>query len=396
VPASGITALLALGLRPFYLAAAIFAALAIPIWFAAYSGWLILDGGLPGVAWHAHEMLFGFAPAVIAGFLLAAVRNWTNLPTPTGASLVALLAVWLAGRVALLTGPPTLAMIIDAAFLPVLAAVLALPILRAKNLRNSFIPLILALLAAANVALHLAYRDPQWSAAAPIAIRVAADAITCLMAVIAGRVIPAFAANAISGFKPYGFKGGRGALDSIAIGLLVVVTVLDIATTWWTPPAAVSGPLFMLAGGVHIVRLAGWKPWAMRRDLLLVILPVSYAWIPVYLLLRGTLATSAMELPPLALHALVIGAMGGLMLSMMTRSALGHTGRALVAQKREAAIYLAIHTAAVVRVVLPSLWPAGALVWVAAASVLWSTAFAIFAIGYWPVLTKPRVDGRPG
>jgi uncharacterized protein involved in response to NO len=152
----------------------------------------------------------------------------------------------------------------------------------------------------------------------------------------------------------------------------------------------------MLAGGVHILRLAGWKPWTMRRDLLLVILPVSYAWIPVYLLLRGSLATAAMELPPLALHALVIGAMGGLMLSMMTRSALGHTGRALVAQKREAAIYLAIHAAAVVRVALPSLWPAGALVWVGVASLLWSTAFAIFAIGYWPVLTKPRVDGRPG
>jgi uncharacterized protein involved in response to NO len=385
-------ALLALGFRPFYLAAAIFAALAVPMWFAAYSGWLTLDGGLPGIAWHAHEMLFGFAPAVIAGFLLAAVRNWTSLPTPTGAALLGLFCLWLAGRIGLLTGPPALASIVDVAFLPVLALVLAAPIWRARNYRNLFVPVILLLLATANGAFHLAHRDALSAVTAPMAIRVAADALACLMAVIAGRVIPAFAANALDGFTPRRWL----ALDALAIGLLVLIAILDIASAWWRPPVAVSDGLFLLAAAVHVVRLAAWKPWGMRSNLLLVILPVSYAWIPVYLLLRGCLASTSMDLPPAALHALVIGAMGGLMLSMMTRSALGHTGRPLVAQSREALMYLAIHAAALVRVAFPSAWPTGYVLWVGVASSLWTLAFATFAICYWPILTKPRVDGRSG
>jgi uncharacterized protein involved in response to NO len=337
-------------------------------------------------------MMFGFAPAVIAGFLLAAVRNWTSLSTPTGVALAGLVAVWLVGRIAMFTGPPDLAMVVDVAFLPVLAAALGSRIWRSRNYRNLFVPVILLLLALANLAFHLAYRGSLAATIAPIAVRVAADALVCLMAVIAGRVIPAFAANAIDGFEPRRWRS----IGSIAIGLLVLITLLDIASVWWRPGVTMTRTLFVLAAVIHVVRLAAWKPLAMRHNLLLVILPISYAWIPVYLLLRGWLAGSAMDLPPLALHALVIGAMSGLMLSMMTRSALGHTGRPLIAQRREAVIYLAVHAAAVTRVVFPLAWPAAHTLWVGIASVLWAVAFATFAIGYLPVLAAPRADGRPG
>jgi len=395
VTSSSWAALFALGLRPFYLAAAIFAALAVPAWYAAYRGWLIIGGAFPALAWHSHEMLFGFAPAVIAGFLLAAVRNWTNLPTPSGGTLAGLLALWLAGRICMLIAPAVPAMLVDAAFLPVLAVLLAQPIWRSRNLRNLFIPGILLLLAGANAVFHLAYHGTLPVSVASIAIRVAADTLACLMAVIAGRVIPAFAANAIKGLAPRRWP----ALEAIALGLLVLIVLLDCASAWEQPPAELSRLLILLAGTAHAVRLAGWKPWAMRHNLLLVILPISYGWIPIYLVLRAWLAAPGLpglDLQPLALHALVIGAMGSLMLAMMTRSALGHTARALLATRREAGIYLAMQGAAVTRVLLPLAAPAAYGLWAGIASVLWTVAFATFAVGYWRMLSSPRLDGRPG
>ena len=140
------SAALSIGFRPFYFLAAAFAALAVPLWFAAHGGWLPLTPALPAFLWHAHEMVFGFAPAVIVGFLLTAVRNWTGRPTPSGAALAALALLWLAGRVAMLTGPGTAAALIDVAFLPVAAVVLAVPLARSRNARNAFVvPLILLL-----------------------------------------------------------------------------------------------------------------------------------------------------------------------------------------------------------------------------------------------------------
>ncbi|MDH3641159.1 MAG: NnrS family protein [Gammaproteobacteria bacterium] len=384
--------ILALGFRPFYLGAALFAALAVPAWFAAYRGWFVLGGGLPGVAWHAHEMLFGFAPAVIAGFLLAAVRNWTGRPTPTGRGLASLFGLWLAGRVVMVVGPASVAIVVDVAFLPVLALVLGIPILRSRNTRNLFVPAILVLLAIANLAFHLAYRDSTLLVTPAVAIRVAADALTCLMAVIAGRVIPAFAANAIDGLHPRRWP----VIEWLAIGSVVLIALADILSIWWLPPAWACAAILTFAAVTHLVRLLGWQPWRMRHNLLLGVLPISYCWIPIYLALRGWPPESQLTIAPLALHALVIGAMAGLMLSMMTRSALGHTGRALTAGRREAAIFLAIHAAAIARVAVPFVWPAAHTLSVGVASALWTVAFATFAIGYWPILTRPRIDGKAG
>lgn len=383
--------LLSIGFRPFYLGGAIFAALSVPAWAGAYVGWLPPAAALPGMAWHAHEMVFGFAPAVISGFLLTAVRNWTGRPTPRGGALAALAGLWLAGRVLLVTGPALPAAVVDMAFLPVMAGVLAVPLWRSRNARNAFVvPLLLALggLGAAHHGAYLGWADPVW---ATRAVTAGLDLIVLLLAVIGGRVIPAFSANAIPGLKPRRWK----TLEVLALGSLGVVIALEITGLASHAPEAVLRGLFAAAALVHLIRLAGWQPWATRGEPLLLALPLGYLWLPVHLLLRALLDPAGGQMAPLALHALTVGAMAGLMLAMMTRSALGHTGRPLVAGPWESFMFLAIHAAAVTRVLGPLIWPLPYVAWVEVSAVCWAAAFAAFAVRYAPIVARPRADAAP-
>jgi uncharacterized protein involved in response to NO len=194
------------GTRPFYLLAAIFALLAIPVWLASYVGLLQWNGYLHGPAWHSHEMVFGFAAAVICGFLLTAVRNWTGQPTLSGARLAALAALWVMARLTALTGPAILAALIDCAFFPALAIAVALPIRRSRNVRNYKILLVLAGLSAVNILYHLSWLNLLPGEVSQLAIRGALDLMTLLMAIVAGRVIPAFTANAVPSRIPVTIK----------------------------------------------------------------------------------------------------------------------------------------------------------------------------------------------
>ncbi len=383
--------LLALGFRPFYLLAALFSAVALPFWITIYTGAAQLDGYLIGVAWHSHEMLFGFAAAVIAGFLLTAVRNWTSLPTPTGVMLGVLAAMWLLARVLAVTGPGVMAAIVDIVFLPALGLAIALPIWRSRDTRNVKVLGVVAALAVLNVIWHLAYLEELPPASAETATQLALDLITLLMAIVGGRIIPAFTANAIAGAKPRRIL----VLEFLCFGTLLAILAADAAAPWYPLPSPVWTALLTLAASAHGIRLALWQPLRTRRVALLAMLPLAYGWIPVALGLR---ALSHVTLLPAAAatHALTIGAMGSLMLATMMRSALGHTGRALVAGRAECVAFALAQLAAVVRVLGATVSGLPYRETAVVAGILWSLAFAVFLFRYWPILTRPRVDGRPG
>lgn len=382
--------LFSIGFRPFYLAGALFATVAVPVWYAAFAGWLPLSPALPGPVWHGHEMVFGFAPAVIVGFLFTAARNWTGHPTPEGALLAVLVGWWLLARVLMATGPAGPAALVDAAFPAAAAAALAVPLWRARNLRNAFVVPLLLIIAALSAAHHGAYGgwlEGVWALRAPTA---ALDLVALLLAVMGGRIIPAFSANAVPGLVPRRWP----AVEALALGLLGLVALLDMTGTAGRSSMSAMRWLLAAAAAAHLIRLLGWKPWATRHNVLLLVLPLSYLWLPAHLLLRAWFDTAPGLMSPLALHALTVGAMSGLMLAMMTRSALGHTGRPLEAGPWETFMFAAIHLAALCRVVGPLVWPAPYQFWVGASAALWALAFGAFAVRYAPLVSGPRTDAR--
>ena len=378
-------ALWQLGFRPFYLLASGFAALSIPLWALQFSGWLgrpYLDGPL----WHAHEMLFGFTLAVIVGFLFTAGRNWANRPTPTGPMLAALALLWVAGRVLVLTPFGWTAAIVNAAFPLAAAIALAIPFFAAGNRRNYFFVGLLLLMSAADLAVHLdklgVAKVPGW-----LGIQLALDAVLFIMAVMGGRVIPMFTNNGVPGAN----ATRQPLVEKAALGLTLAVLAADALQVQGLPLAL----LALAAAAAHLARWTLWQPWKTRREPVVWVLHVAYAWIPVHLALRA-LAQAGWVTPSLAVHALTVGAAGGLIIGMMTRTARGHTGRPLRADKWDVACYLLVIAAALVRVLLPLVAPALTIEAVLCSAALWSAGFGLYALRYWPVLARPRVDGKPG
>lgn len=384
-------ALLGLGFRPFYLLAGLFAVFAIPLWVASYIGLLPLHGYLSGLAWHQHEMLFGFGTAVIAGFLLTAVRNWTGLATPTGLRLGALATVWILGRVLAFTGPALPAIAFDLAFVPILAAVIAVPIWRSRNKRNVKLLFVLAALTVANAVYHLAYIGVIDRQLTLTASTVALDVVTILIAIMSGRVIPAFIGNAISSASPRRSKE----LEFVAIVSLLLVLIVDALAPFNLVHAKLSSALFFVAALAHGVRLWLWDPHRTYSNALLMMLPVAYAWIPIMLVLRGLAALDVLPATA-AVHALTIGGMASLMLAMMMRSALGHTGRALKADATDIAAFVLLQIAAITRMTATLVAPTHYREWVMISGAFWVLAFVVFLIRYIPMLAQARVDGRPG
>ncbi|MCW5620437.1 MAG: NnrS family protein [Burkholderiales bacterium] len=376
--------LLFLGFRPFYLLAALFAALSVPWWLIQYR--LALSGSyLAPMAWHGHEMLFGFAAAVIVGFLLTAVRAWTGLPTPTGAVLAALALLWVAGRILLLTGPALPAAVVDVAFLPACAVALWIPLQRTRN-RNRFMVAILMLLALCNLAFHLATNGVLAGMPGHY-LRAALYLVVFLVAMMAGRVVPSFTKNAVPSarIRPAPMLD-RAAM--IAIAAALIAGALNVE-------ARSAGVLALIAAALHAARLWCWDPPSTRGRPILWILHLSYAWIPLGLLL---LAAAQFGLVPelAALHAFAVGAIGGMIIGMITRTALGHTGRPLQAGRAETAAYVLVHVAALLRVfpllIAPALYPS----MLALSGAAWTLGFAVYLARYAPMLTTARADGRPG
>jgi uncharacterized protein involved in response to NO len=364
--------LFAVGFRPFYLLAGAYAALSVPLWAAQYAGWL------PGAnfLWHAHEMLFGYAFAVITGFLFTAVRNWTGLPTPSGLALAAIAALWVAARVLALFSLLAAALA-DAAFALAVAWGIARPLIASANRRNWFLIVLVLALGAAGIAFHGMPRP---------ALAIGFDLVLFVMAVMAGRVVPAFTNSAV---PAAGARRVR-ALELSALGSILLLLAMDaFALTTGIGLVALAAAL------LHGARLALWAPFKTCGRPMLWILHLSYAWIVVHLGLRGL---AAFELAPgvLATHALTVGAIGGLTLAMMTRTARGHTGRPLVAGWAEISAYVLVQAAAAVRVLFPLAFPAAYTGSVVLSAALWCAAFAVFTVAYYPVLSRSRLDGQPG
>jgi len=383
--------LLALGFRPFYLFAAVFAIVAIPAWLMSYAGADLSGNYLQGIAWHSHEMIFGFAAAVVAGFLLTAVRNWTGRPTPTGATLGGLVGLWLLARVLMLAGPASVAAFIDILFLPALGIAVAIPIWASRNARNYKVLAVLSVLTLANMGYHLASLNVLPAELGRVSMIAALDVISILIAIVGGRVIPAFIGNAVEGASPRHIRS----VELVSVGALVVILVAGVMKPWLAVPHIAWLIVFVIAAAGQAVRLLLWQPLHARGNPLLWMLPVAYAWLPISLVLRA-LELQSIVPSGAAIHALTIGAIGSLMMAMMMRSALGHSGRPLVAGLAELSAFVLLQLSAIVRVlaasVVPGAYPEAMIV----SGVLWTLAFAVFLWRYWPVLTRPRIDGRPG
>ncbi|HEX6958734.1 MAG TPA: NnrS family protein [Ferrovibrio sp.] len=381
----------ALGFRPFYLGGAAWALLTLPLWLAFLAGHLDLPMADP-LAWHAHEMLFGFAAAIIAGFLFTAVRNWTGNETPRGACLAALAALWLAGRVLLLAAPGWPAAVVDLAFLPAIAIAIARPILAMtppKGKGRPWMPVvILSLLTFANLLLHLGMQGVLENGRA-LGQSVALGAVAMLIAIIAGRIVPSFTMTAAQVIVPVAKGRDRAALWALGIAI-----ALDVAAQLIAVPALLLAAANGVAALLHFARLQQWRSHRALRIPLLAILHIAYFWLPLAFALRALAALDLVP-PAMAVHALGIGAMAGMMLAMMTRSALGHTGRKLKAGPIEIAVYAAIMLAALLRLcaALHAEWQMPLL---SAAGLAWEAAFGLFLLRYAPILLRPRIDGRPG
>jgi uncharacterized protein involved in response to NO len=381
--------LFAIGFRPFYPLASVFAVVAILLWLISLAGRFQFGAYLQGVFWHSHEMLFGYIVAVIAGFLFTAVRNWTGLPTPSGVMLGGIVVLWIIARVLLVTGPGELAVVMDVAFLPVIAIAVAIPILRSRNKRNYKVIGVLVALSLLHLLFHLALGGqlPAWLSRASLFASV--DLVVILFALIGGRVIPAFTRNAAAGSNP------RHAtwLEVIAFGsLLMIVPITLLGDTLVIAPWMLTS-LFVAAAVAQLLRLALWQPQLTLGNPLLWMMPVAYSWLPVALVLRA-LATVAVVVPSAWIHALTMGALSSLMMAMMMRSTLGHTGRKLVASRMDMAAFLALQLAALIRVVASSAGDYQTLVTLS--GLVWVLAFTLFFVRYLPMLVQPRVDGKPG
>jgi uncharacterized protein involved in response to NO len=384
-PAPGGLALWRLGFRPFYLLASAFASGSIALWGAQYAGWLS-TAYLAGPLWHAHEMLFGFTLAVMAGFLFTAVRNWTQLPTPTGTMLAALALLWLAGRVLVLTPYGAAAAAVTTAFPLAVAVSILVPLARSGGGRNLLFIGLLVALAGSELAIHLAELHVV-AFSSRLGVQAALDIVLVVMTVLGGRVIPMFTTNAIPG------SGARRSvwLERAVAASLAALVLADV----FQLTGIVLAVLLSLCAAVHGARALLWRPWRTLSNPMVWILHVGYFWIPVHLALRA-MAEAGFVAGPLATHALTVGAIGGLTLGMMTRTARGHTGRPIQAGCSEIVAFVLVTAAAITRALVPLALPAAYRAAVIASACLWSAAYAVYAVRYWPILTRPRIDGKLG
>lgn len=378
--------LLRLGFRPFYIGGALLAALIVPLWVAMFLGWSAFTPAISPLLWHAHEMLFGFAVAIIVGFLMTAVKAWTGLPTPRGAALGALAALWLAARVAALSGPYVVYAVLDMALLPVCAAIVVRLIVKAGNHRNLLIGLMLSMLALVNLSFHLAVMEVL--ALSPMTALYAGLALIVMIeTVIAGRVIPAFTMSVTPGLRLVAIPWvERGTLISTALGLLLWV---------FMTPSVVGLAVLAVAAVLHLKRWLGWRSLLARGRPILWVLHAAYVWIPVGLALLaltqvGVVSDSA------GVHALGVGATGGLIIGMITRTARGHTGRLLSVSGVEVAAYLLVFFAAALRAFVLLLAPGWLAVSLVLAAVAWTLAFVMYLWIYTPWLMQTRADGKDG
>jgi uncharacterized protein involved in response to NO len=387
-----LTALFNYGFRPFFLLAGAQAVVAMAIWLAVLHGMGWNSHWVSPFLWHAHEMIFGFVAAALAGFLLTAVASWTGQRGFAGPPLMVLTAIWLGGRIAMAPGldiSPSMAAAIDLAFLPAVAIAVTPSLIRAGNVRNYPLVGFLLLLFLANLLFHL----PDLGVRLGIpASTLAVDSILLMVVLVGGRVTPAFTGNALRADDPDARVAAFGWIDRLALAAVAAVLVVDLSV----PGGRAAGVAALIACVLHAWRLLRWRGWRVGNIPIALILHVAYAWIPIGLGLKATWLLWQLPMGSGWQHGLTTGAFATMIVAVMTRAALGHTGRPIVAAKPIVLSYVLLTLAAVVRVFGPVVAPASVQATWTMAGTLWIGAFSIYLMVYAPILSRPRVDGKPG
>ncbi|QFU21874.1 NnrS family protein [Shewanella eurypsychrophilus] len=385
-----------LAFRPFFLGGAILAALYIPLWLVT---WFMPQYSLfqsefwskvVPLWWHPHEMLFGFAMAIVAGFLLTAVKNWTNQDGMSGKSLAFTFFCWLTARVLLLLPfdiPLLLPALFDSLFLGLTALKLWTSIYKVKQWNNIGFPIMIALAMCINLLSYYALSERDFILSNHI-WQAMIWWMALLITIVGGRVIPFFTAIRIKQDKPAPIIWLERAL--VAVMLLLVIQ----AITQFVPSTVEQG-LLVVAGVLHLVRWGRWNPHKTLKEPMLWSLHIGYLLLPVTLLALAWNIDNLMAYRNL-LHMFAIGTMGGICLSMISRVSLGHTGRNIYAGPKMSLAFASIALAAITRALMPIVMPEYYQTWLWLSGGLWFIAFGMFVLHYIPVLSRPRVDGRPG
>jgi uncharacterized protein involved in response to NO len=378
-----------LGFRPFFLLGGVFAIILMALWIPLFTGGRALSTYYGQIGWHSHEMIFGYTVGVIAGFLLTSVRNWTGRPTATGGSLATLVTLWLLGRILpffAVTLPVWVIAVVDLAFLPALTASIGVLLVRHGEKRNLlFLPLILGLFFA-NLLVHLELLGLV-PGVARHGIFLGLYLIILLIVIMGGRVIPFFTERALPGAV---IK--RGPLIEWLAPLTVIVFIL---AELLFPASKVAGALAGLACIVNGIRVVSWYSHRYWQVPLLWVLHLGYGWIVVGFLLKAA-ASLGLVAAQFTIHAFTVGGIGVLTIGMMARVSLGHTARPLKVTSSIAVAFALLNIAAVLRGLLPSIFPLWFSQLVILSGMLWIAAFLIFVIVYAPILTQPRIDAQPG
>ncbi len=383
-------AFLSYGFRPFFLLGAIHAGLAIPLWLAAFYGELPLDTAFTSRDWHVHEMLYGYVPAVMTGFLLTAIPNWTGRLPLRGTPLLILVAAWLAGRVVVAASAWTgwiVAAGVDSLFLFLLLAAVVREVTAGRSWRNLKIAVLLALLALGNLGFHL---EARFEGAADVSIRLGLAVVVILIMVIGGRIVPNFTRGWLARERPGRLPQPFGRFDIACIGVSVSALVL-----WVVLPSAEATGLALIGGGLaQLARLVRWAGDRTVGERLVLVLHLGYAFVPLGFLLLGA-SVFGFAAPSAGLHAWATGAVGVMTLAVMTRASLGHTGQVLTASAATQAIYAAVLLAALARI-CAALAPEWMTVLLMISGAAWVSAFAGFALAYGPALCRPTRTSTPG
>ncbi|MCG6205177.1 NnrS family protein [Rhodopseudomonas sp. HC1] len=371
---------LSAGFRPFFMLGALFAAVAVLLWLPVYHGELTLQTAFAPRDWHVHEMLYGYLPAVITGFLLTAIPNWTGRLPLQGRSLLGLVLIWFAGRICVTFSADTgwlVAMLVDASFLLAVVLAAAREILAGRNWRNINVVALLSLLLIGNVAFHL---EAHVNGAADYGIRAGIAVVIMLIALIGGRITPSFTRNWLVRENPGRLPQPFNKVDMVILAFSAATLLLWVVL----PFGALTGSVLAMAGVLHLVRLARWAGDRTLRDRLLLVLHVGYLFVPLGFLL-GACAAFGMAPASAGIHAWMVGGAGVMTLAVMTRASLGHTGQKLQASWATQAVYLAALVAAAARIGA-ALAPAWSDPLLHVAALGWSVAFLGFALSYGPTL----------
>ena len=372
--------------RPFFIAAGFWATLAVPFWLLNYFGIMIVIDNFNILLWHQHEILYGFVAAAIAGFILTAIPNWTGRLPIKNMPLAILVFLWILGRVGFLTtaifGTITTSLM-DLPFLIVLVLVIMREIVSGKNWRNLPVIILISFFTLGNILVHLQIHEIIDSA--ELGIRLSTFVLSILLALIGGRIVPSFTRNWLAQNKANKFPRPFGNFDKISLISLVVFVFAQVII----PHHQATSLLALLAGLLHGIRFIRWKVWMTLAEPLIWILHVGYMWLCVALVLIGFSGLTDFVPYTSSYHALTVGAFSTMILAVMTRASLGHTGRTIKATLGTTTIFIFITIAAILRVYEPFINESGTLI-LSLSGIFWTLSFALFIFIYFPILTQPR------